>query len=182
MIRYLDVVDPRLIVTVGSDGGIHGWHGFLFGLGLSPCLMPRHACAGCPASAYTTVQTTYRDADALVAALKDLGYPVDRYAEAQLLIGYKGDVRAERAHVIVRRAYLGRSANDVGFARGADGTYSARISEYDSRATFTPTVQAKLKARYSYHAVVGAAKRKGYAVAQETSTDGKIKITLRRFA
>jgi hypothetical protein len=55
------------------------------------------------------------------------------------LHGYKGDAREELAHVVVPRAVVnqhlgGGCSNDVGFARQADGTYSAIVSDYDRSA------------------------------------------------
>jgi hypothetical protein len=57
---------------------------------------------------------------------------IERHAEAKHLYGYQNDQRAQTAHVIIRRQYVGGAANDVGFVRQADGSYKAIISEYDS--------------------------------------------------
>jgi hypothetical protein len=59
--------------------------------------------------------------------------------ESVQLRGYKGDLRKERAHVVVPQqivnTYLGGGAsNDVGFLRQQDGTYSAVVSAYDQSA------------------------------------------------
>jgi hypothetical protein len=48
------------------------------------------------------------------------------------LYGYQNDRRAQTANVILRRQHVGGLSNDIGFAKGKDGTYSAIISEYDS--------------------------------------------------
>lgn len=39
----------------------------------------------------------------------------------QPLYGYQGDLRSDSAHVIVRRAHLGRASNDIGFLHQEDG-------------------------------------------------------------
>ena len=51
--------------------------------------------------------------------------------EAVNLIGFHGDTRPEKANVIVRRKHIGTAANDLGFVRESDGTYSAIVSDYD---------------------------------------------------
>jgi len=66
---------------------------------------------------------------------------------AKNLYGYQGDQRAQTAEVIVRRdtkGGLGRSSNDLGFKRNAEGNYEALISEYDTGVLgrdFVPRLQ-----------------------------------------
>ena len=63
-----------------------------------------------------------------------MGYAdVEIHDDAVNLIGYHADVRPEKANVIVRRNHIGTAANDLGFVKEADGTYSAIVSDYDSR-------------------------------------------------
>lgn len=102
-------------------------------------------------------------------------------AEPVQLRGYKGDLRKERAHVVVPQqivnAYLGGGAsNDLGFERQQDGTYSAVVSAYDKSAWWdrqtdhfwqiANTVQAER-----------AALAQGYYV-QRQEVDGVIRLTL----
>lgn len=180
--RGLPVFEAPAVLEILPDGRIHGWHGLLFKLGLSPCLMTSHRCASCPASAYVSVETEFRDGACLAAALREMGYVVEEHAEAQALVGYHGDKRAERAHVIVRRAHVGASANDLGWERMADGSYRSHVSRYDGSATFPAARQTELKRRYAKALVVKTAKAKGYAVASEKAEGGKVKIVLRRFS
>ena len=85
-------------------------------------------------SRYNRQKSTYNDRDCLVAALNEQGYAeVEVHEEAVNLIGYHGDTRPEKANVIVRRKHIGTAANDLGFVKEADGTYSAIVSDYDSR-------------------------------------------------
>ena len=85
-------------------------------------------------SKYNRQKSTYNDRDCLVAALNEQGYTdVEVHEEAVNLIGYHGDTRPEKANVIVRRKHIGTAANDLGFVKEADGTYSAIVSDYDSR-------------------------------------------------
>ena len=85
-------------------------------------------------SKYNRQRSTYNDRDCLVAALNEQGYTeVEVHDEAVNLIGFHGDTRPEKANVIVRRKHIGTAANDLGFVKEADGTYSAIVSDYDSR-------------------------------------------------
>jgi hypothetical protein len=180
----LPILDPveRATLDILPDGRIRGWHGLLFRLDLSPCLLPSHKCASCPQSAYVSVETEYRDGAILAATLRELGYAVEEHASAVSLLDYHGAVRPQRANIVIRRQNVGPSANDVGFERLPSGSYRAHVSEYDNRSTFTAEKQRQLKARYSRNLVVKQAKAKGYAVASEKVENGKIKLVLRRYS
>ena len=85
-------------------------------------------------SKYNRQKSQYNDRDCLVAALNEQGYTdVEVHEEAVNLIGYHGDTRPEKANVIVRRNHIGTAANDLGFVKEADGTFSCIVSDYDSR-------------------------------------------------
>ena len=80
-------------------------------------------------SHFVECQTKFRDPEALVAALIECGFQEDQievHAEAVPLYGYQGDVRPQKAHVVVRREHVGTAANDVGWQRVPDGTWSQR--------------------------------------------------------
>ena len=90
-------------------------------------------------SAYSKLETIYKDRDCLVAALNEQGYTtVEVHDVAQPLVDYHGrqthytDANGDMAHVIVRRNFVGGAANDLGILRQADGTYSAMVSQFDS--------------------------------------------------
>jgi len=85
-------------------------------------------------SKYSETSTTVRNQSYLVAALSELGYKAEIYADGAVLVGYEGRERPERAHVIIRRAQIGPASNDIGFVRKPDGAFGAVLSEYD-RAT-----------------------------------------------
>ena len=85
-------------------------------------------------SKYNRQKSTYNDRDCLVEALHEMGYAdVEIHDDAVNLIGYHADTRPEKANVIVRRNYIGSAANDLGFVKEADGTFSCIVSDYDSR-------------------------------------------------
>jgi len=132
-------------------------------------------------SHYTVIRTRMVDRQALVAALADLGFPaVAVYEEPQPLIGFRGDRRAQRAHVIVRRRHIGRASNDIGFAHQKDGSYQALISRFD-RTRYNSQWLERLHARYAYHATLAVLTSQQFEVVQETArSDGEVRLVLRR--
>ena len=73
------------------------------------------------------------DEKSLIAALESMGFKgkIEVYQTLQPLYGFQGDVREQKAHIIIRKKYVGPSSNDIGFERMADGTYRVWISDYD---------------------------------------------------
>jgi hypothetical protein len=91
-------------------------------------------------SHFTVASLKITNAEALLAALDAMGFggKVEVHASPVPLMGYDGatrelDGRAVTAEIIIRRQHLWRAANDIGFARAADGTYTLYLSEYDRR-------------------------------------------------
>ncbi|HEX5501355.1 MAG TPA: hypothetical protein VFW96_01955 [Thermomicrobiales bacterium] len=78
-------------------------------------------------------EAVFPSLDLLLAALADLGYPRERVELGRdlPLYGYRGDRREETADVVIRRRWLDRASNDLGFARTAAG-YAPVVSEYDA--------------------------------------------------
>jgi hypothetical protein len=74
-----------------------------------------------------------KDTKALVKALERMGFKdkIEVYDKAENLYGYQNDIRKDKAHVILRRKYVGSSSNDIGFERNKDGLFVAHISEFD---------------------------------------------------
>lgn len=133
-------------------------------------------------SHFTTMTTQLTDPDALRAALADVGYgEVELHDTPQPLYGYQGDVRSDRAHVIVRRAHIGRASNDLGFLHQEDGRYRAVISEYDRRKHDDHWL-ARLTARHAYHLTTDTLAAQGFTLTEETTErDGTVRMVLRRF-
>jgi Protein of unknown function (DUF1257) len=132
-------------------------------------------------SHFTRVRTRLRDADTLLEALETVGFgDVEVHEQAQPLYGYQGDVRPERAEIIVRRAHIGRLSNDIGFVRQHDGSFEAIVSDYD-RSRFGTAWLAELTRAYSHAATLRYADSHGYEVAtDEVQQDGTRRLTLRR--
>ena len=85
-------------------------------------------------SHFVNVVTQMKNQEALILALTRNGFArhtIEVNDTPQNLYGYQGDERAQKAHIIVRRKYIGSSSNDIGF-ENVNGTFMAHISEFDS--------------------------------------------------
>jgi len=113
-------------------------------------------------SAYGTFETIMCDEKHLVDGLTEMGYRVEVHREAAQLVGYHGDERPERAHVIIRRAQLDSASNDIGFARGTDGRFRAILSEYDRSIGYGDQWLGKVNQHYKEKQTLAVAQAKGY--------------------
>ncbi len=132
-------------------------------------------------SHFVECRTEFRDPQALVAALVESGFQesqIEVHQEAVPLYGYQGDVRPQRAHIVIRRQHVGQAANDVGWERQADGTYRAWISEYDGRHRFDQTMQNRIKQEYAYQVIARQQRARGRTVARERLPSGEIEVTI----
>ncbi len=124
---------------------------------------------------FTDIQ--FRDLGLHKAALSDLGYAVVEEGNDLPLYGYRGDVRPERAELVVRRQHLTRASNDVGFQKTEKG-YTPIVSEYDLRALLDGKFLARLKTAYNLR-VVERVSRQLHGT-RVTHTEGNvIKVTVR---
>ena len=132
-------------------------------------------------SHFTRVRTALRDPALLARALTAVGLAETEVHEVpQVLYGYQGDARPERAEVIVRRAQIGAMSNDIGFRRTDDGTFEAIVSAFDRGNYGEPWLQ-RLTQEYGRAATLQYAEHNGFEVAsQERETDGSLHLTLRR--
>jgi hypothetical protein len=131
---------------------------------------------GCILSRYNTVQTEYKDSECLVEALGDMGYTeVEVHETAQTLYGYHDDARKEKAHIIIRRKYVGASANDLGFLRNADGSYSQIVSDFD-RGKHDAKWNVALKVAYGDRGAMKVARKKGFKFLGKVVENGKTRL------
>ena len=133
-------------------------------------------------SHFTKVRTTITDQDRLVAVLRELGFPeVESHAQPTSLYGFQGDVRKEKAEVVIRRRHVGTASNDLGFHRTADGTFEAVISEYDRRRYDAEWLR-KVARRYGRLTALAYAESNGFTVAAEETDQrtGEVRLTLKR--
>lgn len=134
-------------------------------------------------SHFSRLRTRLVDAEALVAALKVMGFrDVELHDEAQHLYGFLGDVRQQTAEVIIRRSHIGKLSNDIGFKRGADGIFDAVISNYD-KAKYSQKWIDQLTQIYGYNLTRSNLVKQGFTVVkEEKAEDESIHLVLRRMS
>ena len=119
----------------------------------------------------------------LVMALEEMGFKgkIEVHEIAKQLYGFQGDLRQQKAHIIIRKQYVGNASNDIGFEKMPDGTFRIWISDYD-KAKYNQKWIEKLKTTYSYLKINDAAKKKGYMTTfKKDEEKGKITLTLSRW-
>ncbi len=111
-----------------------------------------------------------------------MGYTnIEVHEEAKNLYGYQGDKRKQKAHIIIRKKYVGSSSNDIGFLK-KDGKYLTIASAYD-RAWRTGKKINKLKQTYGEKVIMkGIRKNSKYSfVSRKENEKGEVKIRVRRY-
>ena len=141
-------------------------------------------------SKYSENSTQFRDIECLVQALIDMGFTKDEievsetgkflYDYHNSKTKYLDGKNYDTAEVIIRQVHInnrvsGGASNDLGFKRNANGTYSAIISEYDSRY-INPTWMGKLTANYAEQGIKKQAKRIGFRYVNTVKKDGKRQV------
>jgi len=107
-----------------------------------------------------------------------MGYTPLISEEAKNLHGYHGDVRKQKAHIIIPRSQVGGSSNDVGFEK-VDGKYIMHLSEFDQNSqTFC---ENKFKQLYNKNKVLKAVKKNTKLSVKSTLVrkDGSIAVRVR---
>lgn len=125
----------------------------------------------------TFSDVVFTNKELLLAALADLGYSDVEQGEGLHLYGYRGDVRAERAEIVVRRRFIGSSSNDLGFARSGEG-YTPIISEYDQRTLHDGKFVSSLRAAYNER-VVGEMQRRLRGSLRRETQGSTVKLRIR---
>jgi hypothetical protein len=133
---------------------------------------------------YCSIETEFRNPEALILALMETGLwtreQVEMHEKAEHLFGYHGDLRPEKANIIIRRKNVGSSSNDIGFQRQEDGTFTAIISEFD-KSKYNKSWTDKLKANYAYQAIRLQQEAKGRQVARTRLPDGKQRVEIKGY-
>jgi hypothetical protein len=130
-------------------------------------------------SHYSTIETEFRDEDVLVETLEEMepNWVVERHSTPTNLFGYENDMRPEKAHLIIRRNYVGTASNDIGFVREGN-TYRAIISEYDQGQHGAEWL-GKLTQNYAANKVMKSMRVHGWRLGSRTTTEkGSIKMVL----
>jgi len=97
-------------------------------------------------SKYIVCQTKYASLELLLDSLEEIGIKRDHvevHEQPANLHGYRGDSREQKAHVIIRKQFVGSSSNDIGFLRTEDGTYQTYVSDFDRSQTLGRRILSK---------------------------------------
>ncbi len=133
-------------------------------------------------SAYHEYKTEYRDGACLIEALGEMGYnTVEVHDIPQQLIDFQGrpthyvDKTGDKAHIIVRRRYVGGAANDLGFVKKADGSFSAIISAFDSGKHNAGWLN-NLKKNYTEKVAIKTAAKNGFKFLGKKVVGNKVQL------
>ena len=130
-------------------------------------------------SEYIKQTTSINDLSCLLQALAAKGYgEVENHETAQSLVGYHGDIRPEKAEVIIRRKFVGGSSNDLGFKKDAKGNYEFIVSQFD-KGKHNQKWFDDLKTEYAILKAKKIAKSKGYELLQTKQKDNKTVLTFK---
>lgn len=133
-------------------------------------------------SEYMACKTEFSDVQMLKDALTDVGVKaehIEHHEEARSLQGYHGDAREQRAHIIIRRQFIGAASNDIGFEKMEDGKYRAWVSDFDkSRGLGSKIVSGEVNQHYAKRTVLKWLPQRSQLLSSETGKDGRIKIEL----
>ena len=135
-------------------------------------------------SEYTVCETQIKDVEALKEALRGLDVldaHIEEHKEAQPLYGYQGDMRKQKAHIIIRRQHVGGASNDIGFEKQADGSYKAWVSRFDRNCRLGKRIaDGELVQGYSRRMIEKQiAKTRGWKmVSSERDKNGRMRIKI----
>jgi hypothetical protein len=131
-------------------------------------------------SHFTVVEIEATDTSCLIEALEALGYKgkIEVHGRPVTLIGYDDtprvlDGQEVRPEVVIRRQHLWEAANDIGFARQADGRYVAYISEYDR--SVRPTWHTDVVKEYGAAKAAKELRAQGWKV-EITRDHGQVRV------
>ena len=134
-------------------------------------------------SEYAVIQTLFRDATVLAAALTDLGFSpsaIEWYEAPALLRGPTIGVPGY-AQLVVRGRHVGPGANDLGFVRGPEGAFHALVGvmEQRTRGWHGPYDQGwlgRLAAAYAVRQLAAQYQAKGWRVTITRDGDGVVEL------
>lgn len=108
------------------------------------------------------------DKEILCQALTKLGLKYEEHENAEQLMGWGGDLRTQRAEIIVRKNELNqkytRLSNDIGFKwNDTHKRYDIVCSDYDK----SMKVDERVKQAYAATALENEMKRRGFKIENE---------------
>lgn len=132
-------------------------------------------------SHYTSGKILIRDKDCLIGALNEMGHThLEVHEQPVNLHGYRGDVRAQKAHVVIRRQHVGGAANDIGFLFQDDGSVKVWISENERDYGYPKGWEDKVAVLAGVKAVEKKAAVLRKRCQRLVTTDGRITVRVYR--
>lgn len=126
-------------------------------------------------SEYIACETKIKDADCLVAALKEMG--VKSVSVHEVPVRLRGYNQEQKAHVVGRIPEL---SHEFGFEKQSDGTFRLWLYDYDAQTNWGRVLAGrKLCQQYAKQKVLKTVQKdfKGSKVTKNTvEKDGRIKI------
>jgi hypothetical protein len=132
-------------------------------------------------SEFVVCETEMTDPEVIRETLVEMGVKaehIEMHETPVELQGYMGDERTQKAHIIIRRRHVGRSSNDLGFERMADGTYRAWVSDYDRNHGLGEKVMGgRMVQVYGKNVAIGIMRSRGWAIGEtQEEKDGQIRV------
>lgn len=128
-------------------------------------------------SAFTKVDDLeFTNVKAIVATLKEMGYPVEEHDAPVKLNDYRSQPTSSMANIVVRNKHLEGYVNDLGFLKKGK-SYELILSVENVKR-----LQPQIKQLYTKHAVLAAAKKRSWANVTTTGkVGGQIRIRMERY-
>jgi len=99
-------------------------------------------------SHYATIKTKLTDEEVLVQAIREMGYQVEQGKDIGLH-DWLGNIRPQKADIVIRRKHLSSISNDIGFKKENDG-FKVIISDMDVNRGERKNFVAELTQKYNY--------------------------------
>ena len=128
-------------------------------------------------SHYSRGPLVCEDRACLIVALEEMGFHPEYHDAPQRLVGFQGDHRADRAHVIIRRAEVGHASNDIGFFFKDDGTCETIVSDYD-RGRYGATWTGKVQQMTAKHVALAKAAALGHRAEARVDEQGRVRVRI----
>lgn len=151
-------------------------------------------------SQYFTMETCFRDPEALVEALLAIGRPIEaeknyrrycangeivaadieRHVQAVPLMDYQGRDSGRVGNIIIRRERVGDLQNDLAFTKSPDGTYKAEICDYAQKCGWNKTWLGRVSQKYALIKLAQQARAKGMRMTQTVGANGSINVRMQK--
>ncbi len=131
-------------------------------------------------SHFSRVKTEFRNREALLSSLAEMGFSVEQDA---MIRGYRG---LQNVDIAARS----RDGNEIGFIRNSDGSYdmvadwwTKKGPKEEELARDLQEMAGRVQQEYARRVVLEQTRSEGFSVVEETKEqDGSIRIIVRRWA